>query len=82
MLRSRALDNGYVQAEKLKDAIHVRAEANTNSKVVTNVYKNETYTIKKFDKTGEWIKVKKLKPVLVVGFQHSMRMLTLTWKQL
>ena len=55
--KSRALDNGYVQAEA-KDAIHVRAEANTNSKVVTNVYKNETYTIKKFDKTGEWIKVK------------------------
>ena len=23
-----------------------------------------------------------LKPVLVVGFQHSMRMSTLTWKQL
>ena len=80
MTKSRALDNGYVQAEA-KDAIHVRAEANTNSKVVTNVYKNETYTIKKFDKTGEWIKVK-LKPVLVVGFQHSMRMSTLTWKQL
>ena len=55
--KSRALDNGYVQAEA-KDAIHVRAEANTNSKVVTNVYKNETYTIKKFDTTGEWIKVK------------------------
>ena len=55
--KSRALDNGYVQAEA-KDAIHVRAEASTNSKVVTNVYKNETYTIKKFDKTGEWIKVK------------------------
>ena len=34
--KSRALDNGYVQAEA-KDAIHVRAEANTNSKVVTNV---------------------------------------------
>lgn len=55
--KSRALDNGYVQAEA-KDAVHVRSEASKSSKIVTNVYKNETYTIKKFDKTGEWIKIK------------------------
>lgn len=55
--KSRALDNGYVQAVA-KDAIHVRKETNTKSKIVTNVYKNETYTVKKFDKTGEWIKIK------------------------
>ena len=55
--KSIALDNGYVIAD-IKDALHVREKANKDSDVVTNVYANERYTVKKFDSTGQWIKIK------------------------
>ena len=55
--KSIALDKGYVKAD-IKDALHVREKATAESDVVANVYKNEHYTIKKFDNSGQWIKIK------------------------
>lgn len=55
---NEALDNGYVFANIKDTGIHVREKNTTESEVVTNVYHNEHYTIKKFDRTGEWIKIK------------------------
>lgn len=52
-----ALNKGYVSAH-VKEAVHVREKTSTESEVLTNVYKNENVTIKKFDHTGQWIKVK------------------------
>lgn len=53
-----ALDDGYVFANIKDTGIHVRKSATTESDVVTNVYHNETYVIKKFSKNGEWVKIK------------------------
>ena len=55
---NEALDNGYVFANIKDTGIHVREKNTTESGIVTNVYHNENYTIKKFDKTGEWVKIK------------------------
>lgn len=56
--KSEALDNGYVFAKIKGTGVHVREQASTDSKVVTNVYKNENYSIKKFSKDGKWVKLK------------------------
>lgn len=53
-----ALDNGYVFANIKDTGIRVREKNTTESDIVRNVYHNENYTIKKFDKSGEWIKIK------------------------
>lgn len=53
-----ALDAGYVFATVKDTGIHVREKATTESEVVTNVYHNETYVIKKFNKDGKWVKIK------------------------
>ena len=55
---SNALDNGYVFANVKDNGIHVREAANTNGEIVTNVYNNENYVIKKFSDDGNWVKVK------------------------
>lgn len=55
---SNALDNGYVFANIKENGIHVRESYTTESAVVTNVYKNENYVIKKFSDDGKWVKVK------------------------
>lgn len=55
---NEALDNGYVFANIKDTGVHVREKNTTESGIVTNVYHNENYTIKKFDKTGEWVKIK------------------------
>jgi cell wall-associated NlpC family hydrolase len=53
-----ALDDGYVFANIQDTGIHVRKSPTTDSDVVTNVYNNETYVIKKFSKNGDWVKIK------------------------
>lgn len=53
-----ALDAGYVFANITGTGIHVREKATTESGIVTNVYHNENYVIKKFNKDGSWIKIK------------------------
>lgn len=55
--KAKALDNGYVIAD-IKDALHVRKQPNKDADLVTNVYKNEHYVVKKFDGSGQWIKIK------------------------
>lgn len=55
---TNALDNGYVFAGIKENGIRVRESSNTDSGIVTNVYKNETYVIKKFSNDGKWVKVK------------------------
>lgn len=55
---SNALDNGYVFANVKDTGIHVRKTANTSGDIVTNVYHNENYVIKKFSDDGKWVKVK------------------------
>lgn len=55
---SNALDNGYVFANVKDNGIRVRKSSNTDSGIVTNVYKNENYVIKKFSDDGKWAKVK------------------------
>lgn len=55
---TNALDNGYVFANIKDNGIHVRESFTTKSSVVTNVYKNENYVIKKFSDDGKWVKVK------------------------
>ena len=42
--------------------IRVRTKPTTESEVVTNVYQNEHYVIKKFSKDGSWVKIKMKKP--------------------
>lgn len=56
--QSNALDNGYVFANVKDSGVHVRKSANTKGSIVTNVYHNENYVIKKFSDDGKWIKVK------------------------
>lgn len=56
--QSNALDNGYVFANVKDSGVHVRKSANTKGSVVTNVYHNENYVIKKFSDDGKWVKVK------------------------
>lgn len=53
-----ALDNGYVFATITGSGVHVREKNSTDSSVITNVYYNEPYVVKKFDKSGEWVKLK------------------------
>lgn len=53
-----ALDAGYVFANIKDTGIHVREKATTESGIVTNVYHNENYVIKKFSSDGEWVKIK------------------------
>ncbi len=53
-----ALENGYVFANIDGAGVHVRGKSTTKSDVVTNVYKNETYAIKKFSNDGKWAKIK------------------------
>ena len=55
---SIALDNGYVFANIKESGVHVREKTNTDSGIVTNVYLNEDYTIKKYNNDGKWVKVK------------------------
>lgn len=55
---SNALDNGYVFANVKDNGIRVRKSSSTDSGIVTNVYKNENYVIKKFSDDGKWAKVK------------------------
>lgn len=55
---SNALDNGYVFANVKDTGVHVRKSANTSGDIVTNVYHNENYVIKKFSDDGKWVKVK------------------------
>ncbi|MCI9127161.1 MAG: SH3 domain-containing protein [Eubacterium sp.] len=56
--QSNALDNGYVFANVKDSGVHVRKSANTKGSIVTNVYHNENYVIKKFSDDGNWVKVK------------------------
>lgn len=56
--QSNALDNGYVFANVKDSGVHVRKSANTKGSIVTNVYHNENYVIKKFSNDGKWVKVK------------------------
>lgn len=56
--QSNALDNGYVFANVKDSGVHVRKSANTKGSIVTNVYHNENYVIKKFSDDGKWVKVK------------------------
>ncbi len=56
--QNKALDNGYVIATITDSGIHVRDENSTDSEIVTNVYYNEHYAIKKFDQSGDWVKIK------------------------
>jgi cell wall-associated NlpC family hydrolase len=56
--QSNALDNGYVFANIKDTGVHVREKTNTTSSIVTNVYHNESYVIKKFSSDGKWVKVK------------------------
>lgn len=53
-----ALDDGYVFANIKDTGIHVRKSPTTESEVVTNVYHNENYVIKKFSQDGDWVKIK------------------------
>ena len=57
-----ALDAGYVIANMNDTGIRVRTKPTTESEVVTNVYQNEHYVIKKFSKDGSWVKIKMKKP--------------------
>ena len=56
--QSNALDNGYEFANEKDSGVHVRKSANTKGSIVTNVYHNENYVIKKFSDDGNWVKVK------------------------
>lgn len=56
--KEHALDDGYVFANIKGTGIHVREKTTTDSDVVTNVYHNENYVIKKFSKDGNWVKLK------------------------
>lgn len=56
--QSNALDNGYVFANVKDSGVHVRKSANAKGSIVTNVYHNENYVIKKFSDDGKWVKVK------------------------
>ena len=53
-----ALDDGYVFANVKDSGVHVRKTASTNAEVVTNVYHNESYVVKKVSNDGKWAKVK------------------------
>lgn len=53
-----ALDEGYVYANIKGTGIHARQKPTTESGVVTNVYHNENFVIKKFSKNGDWAKLK------------------------
>ena len=56
--KSEALDNGYVFANVKGAGVHVREKTNTSSGIVTNVYKNDKFVIKKTSSDGKWVKVK------------------------
>ncbi|MBQ2642307.1 MAG: C40 family peptidase [Eubacterium sp.] len=56
--KAEAFDNGYVIATIKDTGIHVREKANTGSDVVTNVYNEENYVIKKVSDDGKWAKIK------------------------
>ncbi len=56
--KDQALDNGYVFANIKDTGIHVREKNTTESKVLTNVYHNDNYSIKKFSRDGKWVKLK------------------------
>lgn len=56
--KSYALDAGYVFATVKDTGVHVRKKPTTEASVVTNVYHNETYVIKKYSKDGNWVKIK------------------------
>lgn len=53
-----ALDNGYVFVNIKDTGIRVRKKNTTESDIVTNVYHNENYVVTKFDKAGNWVKIK------------------------
>lgn len=53
-----ALDAGYVIANMNDTGIRVRTKPTTESEVVTNVYQNEHYVIKKFSKDGSWVRLR------------------------
>ena len=56
--QSRALDNGYVFANVTATGVHVREKSSTKSDIVTNVYRNEDYSIRKYSADGKWVKIK------------------------
>lgn len=53
-----ALDNGYVFVNIKDTGIRVREKNTTESEIIQNVYHNENYAVKKFDKAGNWVKIK------------------------
>lgn len=56
--QTSALDDGYVFANVKDTGVHVRKTTSTDAEVVTNVYHNESYVVKKVSNDGKWVKVK------------------------
>lgn len=55
---SYALDSGYVFATMKGSGVHLREKASSESGVVTNVYKGDCKSVKKYSKDGKWVKLR------------------------
>lgn len=52
-----AIENGYVFAQIKEAGLRVREKASLEGDIITNVYENEIYVIKKYKQSGKWAKL-------------------------
>ncbi len=52
------LDEGYVFATVKENGVHLRSKGTSESSVVTNVFKGDCKSMKKYSKDGRWVKLR------------------------
>ena len=52
------LDEGYVFATVKENGVHLRSKSSSDSSVVTNVFKGDCKSMKKYSKDGRWVKLR------------------------
>ena len=52
------LDEGYVFATVKENGVHLRSKSSSESSVVTNVFKGDCKSMKKYSKDGRWVKLR------------------------
>ena len=52
------LDAGYVFATVKDNGVHLRSKSSSDSSVVTNVFKGDCMSMKKYSKDGRWVKLR------------------------
>ena len=52
------LDEGYVFATVKDNGVHLRSKSSSDSSVVTNVFKGDCKSMKKYSKDGRWVKLR------------------------